>query len=299
MNSNFNELTNLFFGIYSNIKLIQLQHNVGLNIKNLNENKFNDLYKNLDIFYKKLYKIKDNYILLQGFIDNNYVKIKEVKYFLLSIKTNKSRSIHDKIFTKILKLNLKLPLGITHVFEDFIKGITFFNNEIENIKKIPIYHRSASCGNSSEDFKKKYFQCYNTNTSEEIEIKKNHIFKCYLERLIYDDMFRILTMHFPTNLTNQELKQNKGHLFQISERAKNFNKCFLGINIIIDIDYDNNFPIILKISYIKDNNIIKKEIFMKTTYIDEYGNTRYEDDVFHKIIENNNEEIIIQKFIVN
>jgi len=112
-------------------------------------------------------------------------------------------------------------------------------------------------------------------------------------------MFRTLSLHFPSTLNNQNLKQNKGHLFQLSERAKNYNKCFLGINIIIEMEYDNNFPIILKINYIKDNNIIKKEIFMKTTYIDEYGNTRYEDDVFHKIIENNKEDIIIQKFIVS
>jgi hypothetical protein len=60
---------------------------------------------------------------------------------------------------------------------------------MENIKKIPIYHRSASCGNSSEDFQKKYFQCYNENEPNEIKIKQEHIFKCYLERLIYNDMF--------------------------------------------------------------------------------------------------------------
>jgi hypothetical protein len=280
MNSNnFNDLTNIFFDIYSNIKFIQLEHNI-------DENKLINLYKNLDTFYNKLYKNKNNNILLQGFIDNNYLKIKEIKNFLLSIKTNKSRSIHDKIFTKILKLNNYIPLGITHVFEDFIKGITYFNDEMENVKKIPIYHRSASCGNSSEDFKKKYLQCYNTNEPEEIEIKKNHIFKCYVERLIYDDMFRTLSLHFPTILDNQELKQNKCHLFQLNERAKNFNECFLGTKIKIEIDYDNNFPIILKINYTKDDKIIKREIFMKSTYIDKYGNTRYEDDVFHKIIEN-------------
>jgi len=295
--SNYNELSNIFFDIYSNIKLILLEQNVEINIKNIEENKFIDLYKNLEIFYNKLNKIKNNNILLQGFIDNNYIKIKEIKYFLLSIKTKKSRSMHDKIFTKILKLNNYIPLGITHVFEDFIKGIIYFNDEIENVKKIPIYHRSASCGNSSEDFKKKYFQCYNTNTPEEIEIKKKHIFKCYLERLIYDDMYRNLTLHFPTTLNNQELKQNEGHLFQLNERAKNYNQCFLGIKIAIEIDYDNNFPIILKINYIKDENLLKKEIFMKNTYIDDYGNTRYEDDIFHKIIENNKEEIFIKKFI--
>ena len=298
MNSNFNELTNIFFNIYSNIKLLQLQHNVEINPKNINENKLIDLYKNLDIFYSKLYNIKNNHILLQGFIDYNYIKIKEVKYFLLSTKTIKSRSMHDKIFTKLLKLNNFIPLGITQVFKDFIEGITYFSDELENKIKIPIYHRAASCGNSSEDFKKKYFDCYNTNTPEEIEIKKKHIFKCYVERLIYDDMFRTLSLHFPSTLNNQNLKQNKGHLFQLSERAKNYNKCFLNINIIIELEYDNNLPIILKINYIKDNKIIKKEIFMKTTYIDKYDITRYEDDVFHKIIENNKEDIIIQKFIV-
>ena len=296
MNSNFNDLINIFFDIYSNIKLIQLQNNVEVSPKDISENKFIELYKNLNIFYNKLYKIKNNHILLQGFIDNNYVKIKEVKYFLLSMKSIKSRSIHDKIFTKILKLNNFIPLGITQVFKDFIEGITYFSDEKENKNKIPIYHRAASCGNSSEDFRKKYLQCYNTH--EEIEIKKNHIFKCYLERLIYDNMFRNLSLHFPSTLNNQNLTQNKGHLFQLSERAKNYNNCFLGTNISIEMDYDNNFPIILKINYTKDDKIIKREIFMKSTYIDKYGNTRYEDDVFHKIIENNKEDIIIQKFIV-
>ena len=295
--SNYNELSNIFFNIYSNIKILILDHNVEMNVKNIDKNRFIDLYKNLDIFYNKLNNIKNNKILLQGFIDNNYIKIKEVKYFLLSIKTNQSRSMHDKIFTKVLKLNNYIPLGITHVFEDFIKGITYFNNEMENVKKIPIYHRSASCGNSSEDFKKKYLQCYNTNTPEEIEIKKRHIFKCYVERLIYDDMYRTLTLHSPTTLNNQELKQDKGHLFQLNERAKNYNECFLGIKIAIEIDYDNNFPIILKINNIKDGKIIKREIFMKNTYIDEYGNTRYEDDILHKIIENNKDETFIKRFI--
>lgn len=36
---------------------------------------------------------------------------------------------------------------------------------------------------------------------------------------------------------------------------------------------------------------------MKNTYIDDYGNTRYEDDIFHKITENNKEEIFIKRFI--
>lgn len=292
----FNDLRKTFFIIYSDIKLNILKHNVD---ENINENNLSDLYTKLNIFYEKLNKIKNNNILLQGFIDNNYGQIKEVKIFLINRKTDKARSLHDKIFTKILKFNSYIPLGISHVFEDFIKGITYFSDELENKKKIPIYHRAASCGNSSEDFRKKYLQCYNTNIPEEIEKKKEHIFKCYLERLIYDNMFRNLTFHFPKNLTEQELKQNNGHIFQLTERAKNFNKCFNNIELNIDIKYDNNFPIILDINYLKNNILIKKEIFMKTTYIDEYGNTRYYEDVFHKIVEDGLEEKInVQQFII-
>jgi len=48
-----------------------------------------------------------------------------------------------------------MTLGITQIFENFIKGITYFSDNIEN-KKILIYHRAASCGNSSDDFQKKF-----------------------------------------------------------------------------------------------------------------------------------------------
>jgi hypothetical protein len=37
---------------------------------------------------------------------------------------------------------------------------------------------------------------------------------------------------------------------------------------------------------------------MKNTYMDEYGNTRYQDDIFHQIIEQNKYETFIKKFVV-
>jgi hypothetical protein len=49
----------------------------------------------------------------------------------------------------------------------------------------------------------------------------------------------------------------------------------------------------------KNKNLIKKEIFIKTIYKDIFGNTRYYDDVFHKIIEKDVDEIInIQEFFI-
>lgn len=280
----FNDLRKIFFIIYSDIKLNLLKNNV-------NENILSELYNNLDIFYGKINDIKNNSILLQGFIDNNYCEIKEVKLFLLNRESSKARDLHDKIFIKILKFDSYIPLGISHVFEDFIKGITYFSNQLENKKKIPIYHRAASCSNSLEDFKEKYLQCYNTNVPEEIENKKEHIFKSYLERLIYNDILR--------NLIEEKLKDNNAIIFQLGEKEKNFNKYYNNIELNINIKYNNNFPIILDINYLKNNFLIKKEIFMKTTYIDEYGITRYYEDVFHKIVEDGMEEKInIQQFII-
>lgn len=88
----FNDLRKTFFIIYSDIKLNILKQNVN---EDINENVFSDLYNKLNIFYEKLHKIKNNNILLQGFIDNNYCEIKEVKLFLINRKTSKARSLHD------------------------------------------------------------------------------------------------------------------------------------------------------------------------------------------------------------
>lgn len=79
MNNNFNNLSNILFDIYSKMKYILLQYNVTKKIMDINEIEFDDIYLKLNILYKELYKIQNNYILIQGFIDNNYNSIREVK----------------------------------------------------------------------------------------------------------------------------------------------------------------------------------------------------------------------------
>ena len=125
MNNQSINLTDSFFKIYSEMKSIILHESYNKDVKNINNNKFIKFYNLFEIFYKDLNKIKNNQILIQGFIDKNYCEIKQVKFFLVDIKTPKSRSIHDKIFINIFKMNSShVPLGITLVFEEFIKGIT-------------------------------------------------------------------------------------------------------------------------------------------------------------------------------
>jgi hypothetical protein len=267
---------NEVYNILSNIKLVLLQ--------DIEESKLEKFYGDLNILHKKLKEIKNNTILINAFIDKYNDELRKIKNFLLQRKDVRSRQIHDKIFTSILKLDKYISLGITQVFEDFVKGITYFSNELENKKKIPIYHRCASCGNSSEDFRKKFLQCYKNNDELTLKSKRDHIFKCYLERLIYDKIYLDSILHFPTSLNN-ELKQNKGHVFQLIERAKNFNECFLGLKLEIEILYELGLPCYLTIQYIKDGNLIKIEEYSKIVYIDSFGVKRYSDKTILKIID--------------
>jgi hypothetical protein len=286
----YKRLTNIFFETYSQVNYILLLEGI-IKLEDVSIIGKDKIIEETKKLLKELEKVEKEKILLQGLIDRNYTDLKKLKEILLGIKTNEGRSISDKIFTKILKFESHMPLGITIVFENYIKGITYFSYEKENKDKIPIYHRASSCGN-----KKKNFRDLLKNDLINEEMKKSHIKKCYLERLIYDDMYREMSFHFPSELKNQELKQNKGHEYQLTERAKNYYHYYLEEEIRIEILYDNHFPILLTINYIKDGTVVKMERYLKTTYIDDYGNTQYSQNVYYTIIEDGKEKNIIQQF---
>jgi hypothetical protein len=210
----YKRLTDVFFEKYSKVNYILLSERI-IKLEEISSIGKDKIIKETKELLKELEKVHTEKILLQGLIDRNYNDLKKLREILLGIKTNEGRSISDKIFIKILKFESHMPLGITILFENYIKGITYFSNEKENKNQIPIYHRASSCGN-----KKKNFRDLLKNNLINEEIKKSHIKKCYLERLIYDDMYREMSFHFPLELKNQELKQNKGHEYQLTERAK-------------------------------------------------------------------------------
>jgi len=297
-NQNTNNLINSLFDVINEYRgIIHSIHssnfregNPNINFSQIQESQLNDFYRKLQIFRNQLNKIRNNPILIKGFTDTHYSLLNNIKYFLLGLNKRQSRSFHDIIFTNILKMNNRSPRNMTRIFTEFIKGITYFKNEDENKNHIPIYHRAASCGTSSNHFRNQYLKCYSTNLPENIEIKKKHIFKCYLERMIYDHIYKYLTFNYQPGAVYVPLEQNEGHRFQLSERAHNFNSCFLGMKIDINILYDNFFPIILEIEYKIDDNIIKKETYEKFLEIQNnlYGGISYQNYVYYKCEENDN-----------
>lgn len=300
----FNELISSFTDLYisyinikkekgcpqekSNISLLKRK----INFSSIQNNDLTLFDEQLIKFHKILNTLQKNHILIQGFYDNKYDSLIKIKFFLSKLNRPKYRSFYDIIFKNIFKMGKRTPLGVTRIFSEFIKGITFFSDQVENKENIPIYHRVASCGSSSNDFRKRYLQCYNNNEPELIEEKKKHIYRCYLERLIYDNMFLRASTYLENN--GILLEQNIGHKFQLTERGHNFNSCFLDTKISIKIDYQDNFPITLFIYFHnKNGELTKTEKFEKVLLDDDiYGNRYYTEDTFYTRYDSNGKEFL-------
>lgn len=95
------------------------------------------------------------------FKDSYYDDILSLQYFVKNHIRNDTafRSLHDKIFDKYLQLD-KTPTSVTIVFEDLIKGITYFSDQFDKHSQSAIYHRLLSCGpNRNQTFRETYLQC--------------------------------------------------------------------------------------------------------------------------------------------
>ena len=155
---------------------------------------------------------------------------------------NQFRSWHDKIFISILHIK-KLPQNTTHIFEEFIKGITYFYDEIDQTH--PIYHRLYSCGPYRDTHRLGNLICVETLSDEEIKRRKPLIERCYVERLIYDEIYKHESLHFPPS-GNVEPTQNDGHLFRLDLTRQDYESCFPGCSVEIQVEYKNeNYPMIL------------------------------------------------------
>jgi hypothetical protein len=137
---------------------------------------------------------------------------KELRTLKVHLKKEKDRRIQksvDKIFESILKYNDK-KMMVTDIFNAFIKGVTHFYNGPREM--------------SQGDFEKTR-RCNITNTKEELEQNKKLIYKCHLERLIYDCIFNHYNLFF-------ESSQN-----HINKTAENFKTCFRNLALAVRVGF--------------------------------------------------------------
>jgi hypothetical protein len=101
--------------------------------------------------------------------------------------------------------------------------------------------------------------------------------RCYIERLIYNELYIHESLHFPPT-GFQDNEQDPGHLFRIDLTKHDFESCFPNTKIIIEIEYIDNFPFKLIINKIQ-NGVTTILTYTKSYIMTPNGNKIYEDAV--------------------
>ena len=231
----------------------------------------NNLEKSLKEFEKNLTASSSTQIeILKSQYSTEFIKLKHTlsKDYLL-------RSLQDKIFTKHLKLPKQMPTYISDLFENLIKGITYFSHEKENV--YPIYHRLYSCGPYEDTHRSGNLICTEKLDKKELIRRRPLIERCYIERLLYDLLYIHESLHFP-KLGPQDLKQDDGHIFRMNLTKKDFESCFPSTKIECKIEYDDNFPYKVIITRIVSGKITHMT-YIKTFQITPIGNKVYDSMV--------------------
>jgi hypothetical protein len=191
-----------------------------------------------------------------------YYNLSKIKYHLAGLKSKQARSIHDRIFRKILSFEKAPPLKITKQFDKFLKGITYFAYQKPHDKS-PAYHRLSSCGSGTEAFRQAYNQCQKSMTKSKIARVKKQIETCYIERLIYDDLYKKQTLFFPTDGRSSP-SQDAGHTHWLEQTKQDFLTCFPDVEIKVSIEeFDDTMPLTLRI-YKKIGAHITEEVYKKS-----------------------------------
>lgn len=228
-------------------------------------------------------KTHSHTVKLQEFKEINYNELSRMYFTLIDIKSSTViRGYVDRIFKNMLGISKQHPTFITVMFARFIKGITYFGTEEEEQKdkhNFPIYHRLHSCGTGSKAFRDSYLICRPSMQLDKRRVVRKQIETCYLERLIYDHIYRYQMLHFPTSGSNVP-SQDKGHVHWMEQTKEDFKTCFPNLNYIIEIDYvDNLWPHKLTIIKYLRTREVSKETYVKNMYFDKDGVRIYDSFV--------------------
>lgn len=211
--------------------------NLLTNVRKLEHNIDTDITNDLQTLYNIMLKASD--VQLSYFREFFHGELQRMKTTI----SKHNRSFHDKIYNK---LNMtKYVSHVTRMFEEFIKGITYFAAEEE--KTTPIYHRMYACGPYANTHRLGNLVCSQELTKEELKRRRPLIERCYIERLIYDAIFREHALHFPT-YPSELPTQDKAHIERLKLTKQDFETCFPDTTITCTIRFEDGIPIQLTIT---------------------------------------------------
>lgn len=211
----------------------------------------------------------------ETFIKNNLTALAAIKFELDYVTKLPEMKAHkffilyrDLLFGSLLRQVhiINESSRVTKVFNEFIKGITAFSDEEVFNASQPNYHRKKSCPKrGSQNIK-----CNSTNTSNVKKEKADAIKKCYIERMIYDNIWATI-MH---------CAQDKGHIEWLINTQDAYKTCHPDRYLQIDIEYtDRMIPITLKIYDNDDLEVYEKRYDeVNNKYLAYVDCIRYEGD---------------------
>lgn len=261
-------------------KLIEKLLNISIECRKIQYNLPNNIEKSLKQFSQVLSKTND----LEKTLLKDTKNIELNKIHAVITKFSKLKPLYNKIFIEQLQYSLDGPLYISKLFEEFIKGITYFSRDKANPS---IYHRLYECEPSDETYRNGNLVCFFVLNKKELIRRRTLIERCYIERLIYTEIYNKLYNN-----------QNNHKAFKIDLTKKDFETCFPNTKINISIDYHNNLP--MKLTIMKETQgilamttITTYEKIITTT---SYGNKEYDDIIEVIKIENNKKYFKLSTF---
>lgn len=218
--------------------------------------------------------------VLADFVSIYWSEIVRVVTILRGIQNSAIRGTHDRIFTNTLGVQKRLPTDLTILFGKFIKGVTYFQNQTTTGIDTPVYHRLNSCGPGDDAFRNAFQRCTQDMDKQDRTDIRTRIETCYIERLVYDYMYRKLAMFFPSTGT-EDIRQDIKHMERLSLTRKDFQTCFPNLRIEIDMDFDNmHWPTELVIRrYVRDKLASTEKYTRNVVFNSVLGARMYEDAV--------------------
>lgn len=140
------------------------------------------------------------------------------------------RSPHDMIFGSmdVKRPGAKFRRLPTKVFTEFIKGITFFAGD--PVRENPVYHRTSSCGTGELTVADK-FRRTRGYSEESGYLNREHVKRCYIERLIYNEIFE-----------NILYTQDHGHLRELKEMERLYQDLYPTSNLAVKVGHFEGTP---------------------------------------------------------
>jgi hypothetical protein len=204
-------------------------------------------------------------------------ELRNLRYHLRHINDRRIRSLYDRIIVNHLGYRDSIEIT-TKVFDEFIKGITVFEKTFDNTAR-PQYHRNASCGARTMDkgLYKNTRSCKVSNTNKSLVRNKQLIFRCYLERMVYDALYTRYNLQF-SGRGNTNSFQNQGHVNMLEDTRRDFESCHTNTTLKVDIGFIQNMPVRLEVTLLnmRTRRVISSETFLKSLQHDGGDITAYE-----------------------